>query len=128
VAVGRLLTGATFSETFHDLYDCHGLTAAQAFRVTMRVYRSGGLTKDAIYLRGLDRVLRHLADGHSLDPLLVGKVPLDYVTVVQELLWRGVLRGARFQPRWLTAPGSEERLAAIREGLGLLDLLPDDGA
>jgi uncharacterized protein (TIGR02421 family) len=131
VAVGRLLAGATFTETFRDLHDGHGLTAAQAFRVTMRVYRAGGLTKDAIYLRGLDRLLRHLADGHSLDPLLVGKVPLDCVTVVQELRWRGVLHGPRLQPRWLdsrAAPGSEERLAAIRAGLGILDLIPEEGA
>ena len=127
VAVGRLLAGATFTETFHDLHDGHGLTAAQAFRVTMRVHRSGGLTKDAIYLRGLDRLLRHLADGHSLEPLLVGKVPLDYVPVVQELRWRGVLRPPRLQPRWLTAPGSQERLAAIRSGLGILDLVPGGG-
>jgi uncharacterized protein (TIGR02421 family) len=127
VAVGRLLAGATFTETFRDLHHGHGLTAAQAFRVTMRVYRSGGLTKDAIYLRGLDRLLRHLADGHSLDPLLVGKVPLGYVSIVQELRWRGVLRPPRLQPRWLTAPGSEERLAAIRAGLGIPDLIAEDG-
>lgn len=124
VAVGRLLAGATFTETFRDLHEGHGLTAAQAFRVTMRVYRSGGLTKDAIYLRGLDRILRHLADGQSLDPLLIGKVPLDFVPLIQELQWRGVLRRARVQPRWLTAPGSEERLAAVRAGLGILDLVP----
>jgi uncharacterized protein (TIGR02421 family) len=131
VAVGRLLSGAAFTETFRDLHGAHGLTAAQAFRVTMRVYRSGGLTKDAIYLRGLNRLLRHLAGGHSLDPLLVGKVPLDYVPVVQELRWRGVLRGPRLQPRWLdpeATPGAQDRLAAIRAGLGLLDLLPEDGA
>ena len=131
VAVGRLLAGATFTETFRDLHDGHGLTAAQAFRVTMRVYRAGGLTKDAIYLRGLDQLLRHLADGHPLDPLLVGKVPLDCITVVQELRWRGVLHGPRLQPRWLdsrAAPGSEERLAAIRAGLGILDLIPEEGA
>jgi hypothetical protein len=92
------------------------------------VYRSGGLTKDAIYLRGLDRVLRHLADGHPVEPLLVGKVPLDYVPMVQELRWRGVLRPPRLEPRWLTAPGSQERLAAVRAGLGLLDLIPEGGA
>jgi uncharacterized protein (TIGR02421 family) len=124
VAVGRLLAGASFTETFRDLHEGHGLTPAQAFRVTMRVYRSGGLTKDAIYLRGLDRILRHLADGHSLDPLLIGKVPLDFVPLIQELQWRGVLRQARVQPRWLTAPGSEERLDAVRAGLGVLDLVP----
>jgi uncharacterized protein (TIGR02421 family) len=132
VAVGRLLAGACFTETFRDLHEGYGLTAAQAFRVTMRVHRSGGLTKDAIYLRGLDRLLRYLADGKPLDPLLVGKVPLDYVTVVQELRWRGVLRPPRLQPRWLdphVAPGAEERMAAVRAGLGLLDLIPvKDGA
>ena len=130
IAVGRLLAGAAFTETFHDLHGGHGLTAVEAFRVTMRVYRSGGVTKDAIYLRGLDRLLHHLADGHPLDPLLVGKVPLEYVPVVQELRWRGVLRPATYQPRWLSghgAPGSQERLAAIRGGLGILDLVPEDG-
>jgi len=124
VAVGRLLAGATFTETFRDLHEGHGLTAVQAFRVTMRVYRSGGLTKDAIYLRGLDRVLRYLADGHPLDPLLIGKVPLDFVPLVQELQWRGVLRKPRVHPRWLTAAGSQARLDAVRAGLGILDLVP----
>ena len=126
VAVGRLLGGATFTETFGDLHEGHGLTAAQAFRVTMRVYRSGGLTKDAIYLRGLDRMLRYLADGQPLDPLLIGKVPLDFVPLVQELQWRGVLRAPQLQPRWLTAPGSAERLEAIRAGLHILDLVPEE--
>jgi uncharacterized protein (TIGR02421 family) len=126
VAVGRLLGGATFTETFWNLHEGHGLTAAQAFRVTMRVYRSGGLTKDAIYLRGLDRMLRYLADGQPLDPLLIGKVPLDFVPLVQELQWRGVLRPPRLQPRWLTAPGSAERLEAIRAGLDILDLVPQE--
>ncbi|MCA1844677.1 MAG: DUF1704 domain-containing protein [Actinobacteria bacterium] len=127
VAVGRLLAGDSFVDTFRDLHDGHGLTAAQAFRVTMRVYRSGGLTKDAIYLRGLDRLLRYLADGRPLDPLLVGKVPLESVSMVQELQWRGVLRPPRLQPRWLTAPGSDERLAALRAGMGILDLVPEEG-
>ena len=127
VAVSRLLAGARFTDTFADLHERHGLSTGAAFRVTMRVHRSGGLTKDAIYLRGLDRMLRHLADGHSLDPLLVGKVPLEYVPMVQELRWRGVLRPPRLQPRWLTAPGSQERLAAIRGGLGVGDLVPEDG-
>jgi uncharacterized protein (TIGR02421 family) len=129
VAVGRLLAGATFTETFRDLHDGHGLTDGQAFRVTMRVHRSGGLTKDAIYLRGLDRLLHHLADGHPLDPLLLGKVPLEFVPLVQELQWRGVLRRPRLQPHWLTlraAPGSQARLEAIRAGLSIMDLIPGE--
>ena len=39
----------------------------------MRVFRSGGMTKDAIYLRGLVELLEHLGAGGSLDPLWLGK-------------------------------------------------------
>lgn len=102
VAVRGRVGGASFAETFHDLR-AHGLTASQSFRVALRVYRSGGLTKDAVYLRGLHRLLRYLADGHPLDPLLVGKLSLDYGPVVKELQWRGVLTSPLLQPRWLTA-------------------------
>lgn len=125
VAVHRLVGGAGFTETFHDLHEGHGLPAAQAFRVTLRVYRSGGLTKDAMYMRGLHRLLRYLADGHPLDPLLAGKLSLDQVPVVQELQWRGVLSPPLLQPRWLTRRQSQEQLRAIRTGLSILDLVPE---
>jgi hypothetical protein len=118
-------SGETFAAVHQSLVHS-GLPRGSAFTTTMRVFRSGGLTKDAIYLRGLDRMLRHLADGQPIDPLLVGKVPLDFVPLVQELQWRGVLRPPQLQPRWLTAPGSAERLEAIRAGLDILDLVPEE--
>jgi hypothetical protein len=124
VAVHRRVSGAGFAQTFHDLRE-RGLTPKQAFRVTLRVYRSGGLTKDAVYLRGLHRLLRHLAEGHPLEPLLVGKLSLDYVPVVQELQWRGVLSPPLLRPRWLTAPTSSDRLDALRAGRSILDLVPE---
>jgi uncharacterized protein (TIGR02421 family) len=125
VAVHRLVAGVPFADTFAELRDRFGLTGPQAFRVTVRVYRAGGLTKDAVYLRGLHHLLRYLADGHPLDPLLVGKLSLGYVPVVQELGWREVLSPPLLQPRWLSAPSSQPRLEAIRSGLSLLDLLPE---
>lgn len=124
VAVHRRVAGATFTRTFHDLRE-RGLSPKAAFRVTLRVYRSGGLTKDAVYLRGLHLLLRHLADGRPLDPLLVGKLSLDYVPVVQELQWRGVLTPPLLKPRWLTDPHSPERLEALRAGRTILDLVPE---
>lgn len=124
VAVHRLVKGATFTETFRHLHHHHGLGAGRAFHIAMRVYRGSGLTKDALYLRGLDRLLRYLAEGNPLEPLLVGKLPLQYVPVVQELQWRGVLSPPRLQPRWLAAPGAAARIDAVRAGLGVLDLVP----
>ena len=38
-----------------------GVSADQAFTITMRVFRSGGLTKDAVYLRGLRELVDHLS-------------------------------------------------------------------
>ena len=53
-----------------------GLAPRTAFTVAMRVYRGGGLTKDAIYLRGLEQVSGYLAAGGEVERLLVGKVAI----------------------------------------------------
>jgi len=128
IAVHRLVNGAGFTETFHDLYDERGLGALQAFRIALRVHRAGGLTKDAVYLRGLHRLLLYLAQDHPLDPLLLGKLSLDDVPVVQELQWRGVLSSPLLKPRWVTAARSQDRLRALRKGLTMLDLIPEAAA
>lgn len=126
IAVYCLVAGATFVETFEQLHRHHELAAGRAFHIAMRVHRGGGLTKDVIYLRGLDRLLRHLADGNSLEPLLVGKLALEHIPVVQELQWRGVLSPARLRPRWLDRPDAAERLGVVRQGVTILDLLPKE--
>jgi uncharacterized protein (TIGR02421 family) len=125
LAVARLVEGADFVDTFHELTERWGLRPRRAFHVTMRVYRSGGLTKDAIYLRGLDRLLGYLADGGSIDPLLVGKLPLGDVPIVEELQWRGVIRPPRLRPRWLQWPDAAERLQALAGGMSVLDLVEE---
>ena len=127
IAVHRLVEGASLTETFHELHDDHGLGAVQSFRIALRVHRSGGLTKDAVYLRGLHRLLIYLADGQPLEPLLLGKLSLDDVPVIQELQWRGVLAPPLLQPRWLTAGHCQDRLRALRAGLSILDLVPEAG-
>ena len=42
------------------------------------VFRGGGLTKVALYLRGLVEILDHIGGGGELEPLLVGKVAVEY--------------------------------------------------
>jgi hypothetical protein len=85
----------------------------------MRVYRSGGLTKDAIYLRGLERLLSHLGAGGSLEPLLVGKLDLVHVPVVEELAGCGLMGPAPLRPRWLSHPRAAEGLDRLRAGFDI---------
>jgi uncharacterized protein (TIGR02421 family) len=114
--------GGSFVETFRLLHGDLGLSPRRAFRVAMRVHRAGGFTKDAMYLRGFEAVLRHLGGGGSLEPLLVGKISLADVPVIEELQWRGVLADAPLRPRWLDLESGRDRLAAVRQGLTVLDI------
>ena len=78
--------------------------------------------KDAIYLRGISRLLETLAEGNSLDLLFVGKFALDDVPLIQDLLDREVLQAPWVRPRWLDVPGAQERLDRLRTGASVTDL------
>ncbi|HUH08123.1 MAG TPA: tyrosine/phenylalanine carboxypeptidase domain-containing protein, partial [Egibacteraceae bacterium] len=122
VAVRALIDGAEFVDTFRALHRDVGLTPRRAFSVAMRVHRAGGLTKDAIYLRGVDAVLRYLAVPNSVEPLIVGKLALPDVEIIEELQRRGVLKPPPLRPRWLDFPDGRARLESARRGLTVLDL------
>src|SRR5690606_19314475 len=95
-----------------------------AFTVAMRVHRGGGLTKDAVYLRGLVRLLGYLGEGGELEPLYVGKVAFEQLPEIRELRWREYLKEPPLRPNYLEAPGAPERLARLRVPRSVLDLLP----
>ena len=117
VAVRRMAAGASFLEVFHELVDGHGFARQTAFHITMRVFRSGGLAKDAVYLKGLIELLEYLRGGGSLDPLYVGKLAVAHVPMIEELQWRGVLRPMPLRPYHLDTPEARERLERVRNGL-----------
>ena len=127
LAVRCLTAGASFPEAFHELDDRFGFNSKSAFTIVTRVYRGGGLTKDAVYLRGLVELLGYLrqpdGDLDRLGPLLVGKIDLPHVPAIQELLERGLLRPPALLPRYLDSEEARERLAFLREGATPLDLL-----
>jgi uncharacterized protein (TIGR02421 family) len=122
VAVDRMLKGERF-RSVHETVTGAGFSPAAAFTTTMRVFRSGGLTKDAVYLRGLADLLAHVGAGRGIDALLLGKMPLDAVPLIEELATRGALVEPLLVPRFLALPGSRERLAAIGPETGVSDLL-----
>lgn len=128
IAIQRLLEGAGFLEIFEHLHESLGFPARTSWSVTIRVARSGGLTKDVIYLRGISRVLEFVAERQDLTPLLVGKLSLDHVPLIDELLERGVLQPPWLRPRWLDVPGAPERLQRLYGGMSVLDLIEKDAA
>jgi uncharacterized protein (TIGR02421 family) len=126
LAVQHMLKGATFQEVFHELAREHFFERRIAFTIAMRVFRGGGLTKDIVYLRGLDEVITYLGQGGDIEPLLIGKLGPDHIGMVKELQWRKVLHEAPLRPRYLDDPRARERLEWVREGRSVLDLIDGD--
>jgi hypothetical protein len=91
VAIDQMLHGAGFLEIFDSLREKHRIPARAAWSVAIRVVVGGGSVKDAIYLRGLTRILEVIAEGSSLDVLFIGKLSLDHIPLIQDLLDREVL-------------------------------------
>jgi uncharacterized protein (TIGR02421 family) len=126
LAVQDMLDGATFQDVFRQLDRDHFFEKRTAFTIAMRVFRGGGLTKDIVYLRGLDELLTYLGKGGDMEPLLIGKLGPDHIGMIKELQWRKVLREAPLRPRYLEDPRALERLERVREGRSVLDLIDGD--
>ena len=122
VAVHAMVEGASFHDV-HARLAATGVGAEQAFTITVRVFRSGGLTKDAIYLRGLHDIVEHLRRGGSLDPLWLGKMPLSQMPLVDQLHAQGFLIDPVLTPRYLEDPAAGTRLTDIRSVGSLTDLI-----
>jgi uncharacterized protein (TIGR02421 family) len=114
ITVHRMVTGVSFRDA-HDALVEDGVPASSAFTTTMRAFRSGGLTKDAIYLRGVLDLIEHLRAGGTLDTLMLGKFSLQDLPLVTDLKARGVLQPPRLLPRWLTEKDCIERLDRLAE-------------
>jgi hypothetical protein len=89
----------------------------------MRVFRSGGLTKDAGYLRALQALVEHLANGGLLETLWMGKVALADLPLVEELSDRGLLIPPAQLPAFLTAGGARRRVADFATAVGIHELI-----
>ncbi len=123
VAARIMLDGATFIECFRQLDERFGFGERTAFAITMRTYRGGGLTKDAVYLRGLVQILKYVSSGGDLEQLFVGKIAANHIPIVRELRWRGVLREPPLTPRYMGDPEALKRLQNARGGLSVTDLI-----
>lgn len=123
VAVNAMQGGATFVDVWRILAHDHGFTRGGAFGITARVFRSGGLAKDAIYLRGFREVLDLVAAGDSLDLFWLGKIAPDHTSAIEELLRRGLVRRPRFVPLFLETETARSHIEKLKKGGALTDLL-----
>ncbi len=124
VAVSMLCDGADFIELFSVLSGKYNFGEKSAFTIATRVFRGGGLTKDAVYLRGLVGILEYLHGEGALEPLFIGKIAVEHIPLVEELQWRGILKPPPLWPRYLEEESAKARLKEIREKrLGILDLI-----
>jgi uncharacterized protein (TIGR02421 family) len=124
VAVHHMVEGLSFSDV-HRALTGYGVPRVPAFSIAARVFRSGGLTKDAVYLRGLMDLLAHLSAGGSLDVLWLGKMALADAPLVEQLWSRGVLHEPVVRPRYLDEPAAQERLRHAGAVTSLVDLIGD---
>ncbi|QIK74793.1 flavohemoglobin expression-modulating QEGLA motif protein [Nocardioides piscis] len=122
VTVHRRVAGASFTEA-HDALVEAGFPRGSAYTTVMRVFRAGGMTKDAIYLRGLVDLLEHLRDGGSLDLLFRGKFALDDLPLIAELDEKGALHPQRIKPRYLADPAAIRRIELASQTIELHQLL-----
>ncbi|GAB1407772.1 flavohemoglobin expression-modulating QEGLA motif protein [Thermomonas brevis] len=123
LVVDAMLAGAGFVEAFALLRNQHAFSPRAAFNIVARVYRSGGLTKDAIYLRGLLQVFDYVTRGGDLAPLWLGKIAEHHLPVVEELRQRGLLRPALVDPEFLSRPVAKRQLQRLRNGTPFIELV-----
>jgi len=96
----RLQAGAPFDDTVRRLVREHEFTPDEAIALGERAYRGGGMARDAGYLFGWLRVREAVASGEtSVDELRLGKVGVDDVPALRELMARGEVREAAHRPR-----------------------------
>ncbi len=122
-AVQLITDGAGFVDTFRVLHRDYGFGARAAYLITMRTFRGGGYTKDAVYLCGLQILLRRLADGVALADLYAGKLADAWLPFIEELRWRTIVQPPAVLPRFFSLPEAAPRLQRLAEGLTVEQLL-----
>ena len=123
IASYLMIDNASFIDTFRELNRTYGFEMRTSYTIAVRTYRGGGLTKDAVYLRGLVQLLDYLKAGGDLDVLYVGKIALEHIEVIRDLQWRKVLKTIPIRPKYLRNEEVKSKLNKIKEIKSVIDLI-----
>lgn len=103
LAVREMLKYGDFRHTYSFLREEMGMLTDDAFKLSVRVHRSGGFTKDYLYLRGVSEALKLYKDC-DISNLYVGKTGFGYLKIINELIDREMIEKPRFVPESLGKP------------------------
>lgn len=123
IAAKSLEDGAKFVDVFSLLHEEYHFDKKTAFRIVSRIFRGGGLTKDAIYLRGFISVINFLQQNDDIESLFIGKFSKKHIPLVRELIFRGILKKSKILPSYINDPQVQKRLRQIKQNLPLVQLL-----
>lgn len=126
IAIDQMVKGADFVTVFKTLTETHRFHERHAYNIVMRVFRGGGFTKDAIYLKGFLDVIDYVACGETLETLLVGKISFSDIEITRELLWRKILSPAKVLPNYLNTTQAMQRIRHIRENTNRVEVILED--
>lgn len=114
VATDMAIHGQDVPAIFDRLHREHDLPTDDAFDVAVRARRGGGLTKDAVYLRGLRDLVDYLHEDGPVESLYAGKFALTHLVVLEQLIDEGWVRKPDVLPRWINSTAALERLRQCR--------------
>ncbi len=100
LAIRMMLNNYDFAKTFKVLMNDYGLKDNDAFKLTTRVYRGGGFTKDFLYLKGLRDVLKIYRE-KDINTLFIGKTSFKYLNVIDELIERQIATKPAYLPTFM---------------------------
>jgi uncharacterized protein (TIGR02421 family) len=103
MVVKEMLKAGSFRHTFSYLQEEHGMNANDAFKLSVRVHRGGGFTKDYLYLNGVSQALSLYEQG-DITNLYVGKTGFAYLPIISEMIDRQLVKAPVYYPNWLETP------------------------
>lgn len=68
-----------------------------------------------VHLRGFRDMVSYIEKGGDIEPLFIGKIAENHISIIKELQLRKVLNPPPLRPRYMQRPEVLERLQALRE-------------
>lgn len=114
IAAHMAVNECSGAEIYACLAEKFQIEADMAFDTALRAKRGGGLTKDALYLKGLSELHAYLHHEGDIEILFLGKFAMKQLHSLEKLLGEGIVCPPDIIPQFLTEPNAQKRLERVR--------------